>query len=153
MYEISQAPAEEGSVNTEFEAITAEEARQIVAYAQSVVMSFQGETPNFGYNPPSVRLLSDSITSSRQSYTEDQRVKIANLFGAFCGHAMVLFNKGVASRWIRSDGDLGIVFTRGKQQWVVFPINRVFKHIDDGPEHSTYDFFMAVHEFLRPKSA
>lgn len=33
MYEVNRAPAEEGSVNTEFEAITTEEAQQIVACA------------------------------------------------------------------------------------------------------------------------
>ena len=153
MYEVNRTRAEEGTVNTEFEAITAQEAQQISAYAESVLAAFKSEAPAFGYNPPSVKLLSDSITSGRTSYTPEQRIKVANLFGAFCGHAMLIFNKGVSSRWIKSKGDLGIVFTRGKQQWVVFPINRVFKHIDSGPEYSTYDFFMAVHELLKPKAA
>jgi hypothetical protein len=152
MYELSQTRVEDGSVNTEFEPITTQEAQQIAAYADSVVAAFKSEAPDFGHNPRSVKLLSDSITSGRGGYTEDQRIKVANLFGAFCGQAMISFNKGVASRWIKSKGDLGIVFTRGKQQWVAFPINRVFKHIDGGAEYATYDFFMAVHELLRPRS-
>jgi hypothetical protein len=153
MYQVSHTRAEDGAVNTEFDPITVEEAQRIAGYADSVLAAFKGELPEFGYNPPSVRLLSDSITSGRADYTEDQRIRVANLFGAFCGQAMLFFNKGVASRWIKSKGDLGIVFTRGQQQWVVFPINRVFKHIDSGPEYSTYDFFMAVHELLKPQAA
>jgi hypothetical protein len=148
MYELTRTRSEEGSVNTEFEAVTAQEARRIAAFANSVRTAFENESPMFGYNPPSVKLLSDSITARRETYEEDQRIKVANLFGAFCGHAMVAFNASAPSRWIKSKGDIGIVFTRGKQQWVVFPINRVFKHIDDGPEYSTYEFFMAVHELL-----
>jgi hypothetical protein len=148
MYELSRIQAQAGSVNTDFEAVSAQEAERIAAYATSVRTAFESESPEFGYNPPSVKLLSDSITAGREAYAEDQRIKIANLFGAFCGHAMVIYNQGVSSRWIKSKGDFGIVFTRGKQQWVVFPINRVFKHIDDGPEYSTYEFFMAVHELL-----
>jgi hypothetical protein len=101
--------------------------------------------------PVEVKLLSDSITSGRTGYTEDQRIRVANLFVAFCGHAMLVCHKVMASRWIKSKGDLGIVFSRGKQQWVVFPINRASKHIDSGPEYSTYDFFMAVHELLKPE--
>jgi hypothetical protein len=154
MYELSQKRVEAGSenaVNTEFEPITQQEAQQIQTYADSVLAAFRNEAPEFGYNPPSVKLLSDSISSGRADYTEDQRIRVANLFGAFCGHAMVVLNKGVASRWIKSKGDLGIAFTRGKQQWVVFPINRVFKHIDSGPEFSTYDFFMALHELLKAR--
>ena len=151
MYEVNRTQVEEGTVNTEFEAITVQEAQRISDYAESVVAAFKSDAPTFGYNPPSVRLLSDSITSGRAGYTEEQRIRVANLFGAFCGHAMLVCHKGVPGRWIKSKGDLGIVFTRGKQQWVVFPINRVFKHIDSGPEYSTYDFFMAVHELLKPK--
>jgi hypothetical protein len=153
MYQLSHTRMEDGTVNTEFEAITTQETERIASYADSVLAAFKGELPEFGFNPPSIKLLSDSITSGRADYTEDQRIRVANLFGAFCGQAMLSFNKGVSSRWIKSKGDLGIVFTRGKQQWIVFPINRVFKHIDSGPEYSTYDFFMAVHELLRPQSA
>lgn len=152
MYELTRTRAEEGSVNTEFEAISAQDAERIVAYASSVRTAFENEAPNFSYNAPSVKLLSDSITARRESYEYDQRIQIANLFGAFCGHAMVISNQGVPSRWIKSQGDIGIVFTRGKQQWVVFPINRVFKHIDDGPEYSTYEFFMAIHELLTSRT-
>src|SRR5581483_2867193 len=119
MYQLSQALVEDGSVNTEFEPVTAEELQRIEGYADSVVAAFKGELPGFGYNPLSIKLLSDSITSGRADHSEDQRVRVANLFGAFCGQARLSFNKGVSSRWIRSKGDLGIVFTRGKQQWVV----------------------------------
>jgi hypothetical protein len=60
MYELSQTRVEDGSVNTEFEPITAQEAQQIAAYADSVVAAFKSEAPDFGHNPRSVKLLSDS---------------------------------------------------------------------------------------------
>jgi len=148
MYELNRKQAEEGSFNTEFESLTAEEARQILAYTGSVLAAFKKQSTDFGYNPQSVKMLSDSITAGRATYTKNQRNTIANLFGAYCGHAMASFNNTVPSRWVKSNGDFAIVFTRNQQQWVVFPINRVFKHIDSGPEYSTFEFFMAVHELL-----
>jgi hypothetical protein len=155
MYDLNWTKLDSGSDHADdlkFEQVTADELHQIVSYADSVNVAFKDELADFNYNAASVKLLSDSISSERLKYTDERRIKVANLFGAFLGQAMKISNKNIPSEWIKYRGDFGVVFTRGDQQHTAFPINRVFRHIDEGDEYSTYIFFMAVRELLTSNS-
>lgn len=130
---------------------TPAEVTRIMGYAESIREAFASDVPHFGYTDSSVKFLSDSIDAERSVYSEDDKVRIANLYGAFLGRTILENYPTAEGKWVRYGGDVGILFVEGTRKRLALPINRVFKHIEDGPRSSMHLFYMAIPQFLVDK--
>ena len=128
---------------------SADEVSRVASYANSIRDAFAKDIPNFGYNTGSVKFLSDSVDAERPTYSENDKIRVANLYGAFLGQTILKANAEANGRWVKYDGDLAILFERAGQKRLVFPINRLFKQIEEGNSASMYAFFLAIREFLQ----
>jgi hypothetical protein len=120
------------------------------AYAQTVLKILQKSVPDAGYDLASIRRLSEDLSANGSSYKGDARVKIANMYGAFLGKAILITYSKYPAAWVRWRGDVGLEFAADANgvRKILMPITRVFKHVDNGEADSIYSLFMAVPEFL-----
>ena len=122
---------------------------RINSYAESVLKTLQTAIPNATYDETAIRRLSQDLTANRSRYTPEQRVQIANMYGAFLGKSIMAAYPGTPAKWVRWKGDIGLEFQtspRGQRK-ISFPITRVFKHIESGDTESIHSFFLAIPEF------
>ena len=134
--------------NTLMTPLGEEEIRMLGQYAEHILSAVREGMPDFGYDARAVELLSRDIDRKRLSMNEEQKVKIANLYGAFLGQAILQTPLGAQGRWVRMGGDIGIVFEHKGKQQVVFPINRVFSHIEQGEEASMVSLYLALRDVV-----
>jgi len=123
---------------------------RINSYAESVLKTLQAAMPNAGYDEAAIKRLSQDLTANRSRYTAEQRVQIANMYGAFLGKSIMTAYPKTPAQWVRWKGDIGLEFQtspRGQRK-VSFPITRVFKHIESGDADSIHSFFLAIPEFV-----
>lgn len=119
-------------------------------YANTIVQSFTGEIEHFGYNAPSVRFMARVIDDHRATYTPGAAAKIGELYGAFLCKALIAELPDARHAWVEADdGATGIVLSNGTTSEVVLPAAAIRRHIEQGAEASTYDYFMAVRELFR----
>jgi hypothetical protein len=120
------------------------------AYAEAVLKILQKTVPDAGYDEASIRRLSQDLSANGSSYKGDARVKIANMYGAFLGKAILVTYSKYPATWVRWRGDVGLEFEADAKgiRKLLMPITRVFKHVDNGESDSIYSLFMAVPEFL-----
>jgi hypothetical protein len=122
-------------------------------YANTIVLSFTGEIEHFGYNAASVRFMAGVIDQHRATYTEAAGAKISELYGAFLCKALIAELPDAGHTWVETaDGDTGIVLSNGSTSEIVLPAAAIARHIAQGPEASTYDYFMAMRELFRSKA-
>jgi hypothetical protein len=119
-------------------------------YADAILKALQKTVPGSGYDGASVKRLSRELTTHGPGYKGDQRVKIANMYGAFLGKAILVTYSSYPATWVRWRGDVGLEFAADANgvRKILMPITRVFKHVDNGEADSIYSLFMAVPEFL-----
>jgi hypothetical protein len=135
--------------------LDAETVGRLNAYAEAVLKILQKTAPAAGYDRVSIRRLSEDLSANGSSYKGDARVKIANMYGAFLGKAILVTYPKYPATWVRWRGDVGLEFevdANGMRK-LLMPITRVFKHLDNGESNSIDSLFMAVPEFLgaRPR--
>ena len=133
--------------------LSTQEMQSIQQVANLILQSLAG-SPNApaGYDAASVKRLSEDLNRSRSTLDADARIKIANMYGAFLGNALIASNREANGTWVRlRNGDVAIRFEKTKDGTSNFalPITRVFKHIDDGEIHSIYSFFLSISDILR----
>ena len=127
-----------------------EEVARLNAYAEAILKALQRTMPDAGYDQASVERLSQDLTAHRSGFTGDQRIKVANMYGAFLGKAILATYSKHPAAWVRWRGDVGLEFAVGANgiRKILCPLTRVFKHIDNGESDSIYSLFIAVPEFL-----
>ncbi|GLQ50752.1 hypothetical protein ACFFJT_05565 [Dyella flava] len=130
-------------------------AARIDSYAESVLATLRKGVPEANYGGSSVDRLAKDLTANSSRYSPDQRIQIANMYGAFLGRSIIAAYPELSGTWVRWKGDIGIEFpSRGKgPSKILFPINRTFKHIENGPADSIYDLFSAVPDFVNSNPA
>ena len=130
--------------------LTQNEVTQIRSYAEAVLGTLRKASPDASYNGGSVERLANDLTANGSQYIGDQRVRIANMYGAFLGHSIVTEYPQFGAHWVRWKGDVGLEFnaTEGKLRKILFPITKTFKHMENGEADSIYSLFLAVPEFV-----
>jgi len=121
------------------------------SYSEAVLDALRKSLgPEAGYNEAAVKYLSNDLSTNRRKYVSEAKVKVANLYGCFLGTCIVQTYKGYCGRWVKWNGDLGVLLTLNSwsQTKITFPISRSFKHIERGDECSIYSYFMAIPEFV-----
>lgn len=127
------------------------ELAKINQLAEHALNLYREMTPEFGFDPQSVKLMSDSINEQREQLRKNREAAVtaANMLGAFVGKAAMLCNQGVKSEWIKAGGKIGIAFTHGTMAYHIFPISRVGHQINVGEERSSYQMFASVGEWVK----
>jgi hypothetical protein len=130
--------------------LDSEEVAKLNAYAETILKILRGAASDAGYDQASIGRLSKDLTANGSRYTGDQRIKIANMYGAFLGKAILATYSEHPAAWVRWRGDVGLEFAAGANRLrkILFPITRVFKHMENGESDSIYSFFIAFPEFL-----
>jgi hypothetical protein len=143
-------PQPQGSPVEPSQPLDGEEVTRLNAYAEAILKVLRKAVPNSGYDQASIGRLSEDLTANGSRYTGDHRVKIANMYGAFLGKAILATYSEHPAAWVRWRGDVGLEFAAGANRIrkIVFPITRVFKHIENGESDSIYSHFIAFPEFL-----
>jgi hypothetical protein len=123
---------------------------RLEAYAETVLKTLQKTVPGARYDEASIRRLSQDLSANGSSYKGDARVKIANMYGAFLGKAIRTTHSKYPATWVRWKDDIALEFNSGAggAKKLLFPITRLFKHLDNGEQDSIYSLFMAVPQFL-----
>jgi hypothetical protein len=123
---------------------------RINSYAESVLKTLQAAAPNATYDEEAIKRLSRDLTTNRSRYTPEQRVQLANMYGAFLGKAIITAYPETPAKWVRWKGDIGLEFQTDPHgmRKISFPITRVFKHIEAGDVDSIHSFFLAIPEFV-----
>lgn len=95
---------------------------------------------NFDYSEDSVEKLSRSID---EVYPISDKLKqmLPSIWGAYLGNALV---KNYQGKWAKmGDGSFGVILPSGH---VLFPINRAYKHANDGAEYSIFALYKSVQQ-------
>jgi len=131
--------------------VSTAELAKINQLAEHALHLYREMAPEFGYDPQSVRIMSDSINEQREQLRKNKEAALtaANMLGAFVGKAAMLCNQGVKSEWIKTGGKIGIAFTHGTMTYHIFPISRVANQINVGEERSSYQMFASVDEWVK----
>jgi hypothetical protein len=137
----------------EVEPLDEETIARLKGYSEYVLKTLQQASPQASYDSRSVEYLASELSEAGSQYSPEDRVKIANLYGAFLGYAILATYPQYAARWVRWKGDVGLEFSvpKGAILKILFPINRVFKNIDNGEADSIHSLFLAVPEFVNTK--
>ena len=124
---------------------------RINSYAEAVLATLQKGVPEATYDGGAVDRLAKDLTANSARYSSDQRVQIANMYGAFLGRAIITAYPEFSGAWVRWKGDIGIQFaSRGSEpNKILFPITKVFKHIENGQADSIFSLFAAVPDFVK----
>ena len=148
-------PKQESAAGEESEPMDAESVALIEGYAERILATLRKGEPTATYDSNSVRRLGADLTANGARYTPDQRVKIANMYGAFLGRAILVTYPQFQGKWVRWRGDVGIEFAHrdaGRRK-ILFPITKAFKHIENGEPDSIHALFSAVPEFVQSNPA
>lgn len=121
-----------------------DDVRKLTKYAAHVRATLQESIPGFDYNPASLKILSDIITKERLRYGEERTVQLANLYGAYFGHVVLLAHRELRGTWVRNSEGIGLQLGPPDRKQIMFPITRVFKHIEKGEEYSIYSLYAAI---------
>lgn len=99
-----------------------------------------------GYNVASITVLSSGVNSLRLKADAMQREKIANIYGAFLGCAIIENYKSHKACWVKTKDGIGIKLEKPgtKMPLIVFPFTRLFKHFDQGEEQSMLNFYVEI---------
>jgi hypothetical protein len=134
------------------EPLNAQDVARLNSYAQVVLKSLEEQTGKpAGYDAASVQLLSAGLERIRAKLDDEGRNRLANIYGAYLGFALLNSNPSAGGVWVRTkDGAVAIRFDKAKNGMTMFamPITRVFKHIDEGDTYSIYSYFLAMPEAL-----
>jgi hypothetical protein len=108
-----------------------------------------------GYDLRAVEWLSISLNSSRKQYVGELGVRVANLYGAFLGNALIETHADAQPVWVKTPEGVGIHFRNpnGRILKIVYPIARVTKQIEHGEEYSIGAFMRAQQQFRAEKPA
>lgn len=126
--------------------VSADEVSRISGAANSIRKMFAQSAPAFGYNADSVKIVSDSVDAERLTFPEFDKIRLANLYGAFLGHTILTLHP--QGRWVKYEGELAILFDKGGKKRLVFPIARLCRQIEQGNSAAMYPFFLAVGQLL-----
>ena len=146
-------PQKDDSASRRAEPMDAESVAQVEHYAERVLATLRRDEPTATYDGDSVARLAKDLSDNGVHYQGEQRVLIANMYGAFLGQAILATYPQFPGRWVRWKGDVGIECAPGNGQVskIMFPINKAFKHIENGEEDSIYALFAAIPEFMQSK--
>ena len=135
--------AEENPVN--YRVTSSNEAAALNQYAEKTVSIFKaGPKPDFGYDEPSVKFLSDTLSKERASYSQKAKEALPDIFGSYLGAALI---KQYGGAWVYVEGmGYAVLFEESR---FVFPMNRVSKHIKTGDQVSIYSLYVAIPELLK----
>jgi hypothetical protein len=134
--------------------LTQDEVTQINSYAEAMLGTLRKASPDAGYNGRSVERLANDLTTNGSQYIGDQRIRIANMYGAFLGRSIVTEYPQFVANWVRWKGDIGLELNtaEGELRKIIFPITKTFKHMENGKADSIYSLFLAVPEFVRSRA-
>ncbi|HEX7641479.1 MAG TPA: hypothetical protein VF472_04615 [Burkholderiaceae bacterium] len=132
-------------------AVTAQELANIEQLARMALQSFKEQKSSSGYDPESVKMMSDTLDQQRSLLLSDQAnvPTVANMFGAFLGKTIIEWSEGFPSRWIRSGDEIGVEVIAGDRTARFFPISRVFRQIEQGKSQTAYGMFKAALKLLQ----
>ncbi|HEX8954709.1 MAG TPA: hypothetical protein VF798_00450 [Burkholderiaceae bacterium] len=132
-------------------AVTAQELANIEQLARMALQSFKEQKSSSGYDPESVKMMSDTLDQQRALLLSDQAnvPTVANMFGAFLGKTIIEWSEGFPSRWIRSGDEIGVEVIAGDRTARFFPISRVFRQIEQGKSQTAYGMFKAALKLLQ----
>ncbi|GAA0348715.1 hypothetical protein GCM10009092_11360 [Bowmanella denitrificans] len=100
-------------------------------------MHSQGVTA-FDYNEDSVRLLSDIITNERLHLSEQAKMLLPEIWGAYLGEVLI---RKLGGKWVKLGDQYGVII--GKSH-ICFPLNKVHKQIVNGEVDSIYGFYLST---------
>ncbi len=148
-------PQQDAAAAQRAEPMDAESVARIESYAESILATLRKGEPAAGYDGNSVGRLARDLSANGAQYAPEQRVQIANMYGAFLGRAILTTYPQFSGRWVRWKGDVGIEFAHGNDQVskILFPITKAFKHIENGEQDSIYGLFATVLEFIQSNPA
>ena len=148
-------PKHEGAPVERAEPLDDASVARINSYAETVLATLQRGTPEASYDGGSVERLAKDLTANSARYSADQRVQVANMYGAFLGRSIIATYPEFAGTWVRWKGDIGIELANGGNglRKILFPINKAFKHIENGQADSIFGLFAAVPEFVKSSPA
>lgn len=156
---VSEIEAEAGAAQPDSSApkpIAPEERERMDAYARQIRDTLSKEFgAEAGYDMRSVEWLAKNLNAGRDKYTGELGVKVANLYGAFLGKVLIDTYADALPVWAKTPEGVGVHFRKpnGRSLEVVFPIARVFRHIEHGDEQSILSFMRAQQQFLAIKPA
>jgi hypothetical protein len=140
-------PQKATEAQLKYKPIEAETLQLIDSYSDQVMKMLRANIdPSLGFDEKAIKILSDDLEGGRHKYNEEKKNIIANMYGAFLGKAIVQTNLGGSGKWVKYNNDVGIVFNENSETipFIALPINRAFKHIENGDEYSIYSYFMAM---------
>lgn len=153
-YSIDWKHGEPGLSTDDFESqrLSAQEISTIEGYA-GLALKTVGDVAktNVGYDAATVKRLSDDLTRIRKTLDEAARERLATIYGAFLGKAVIEANREFDGRWVRiRNGDVAVRFGKSLSgnTIIALPITRTFKHIDEGEVYSIYSYFQSIPEAL-----
>lgn len=121
-----------------FAVVDAEQVAQIDRYAEKVIGIMQSNGyAEFGYDEKSVQALSETLTKERTSYSDQAKEVLPVIYGAYLGSAII---KKYGGKWVNVDSfGFGIMIDEYN---VVFPLNKVAKHIENGEQDAIYSLYV-----------
>lgn len=120
--------------------LTEAETAKIQKYSTYTVTNMRERgMADFDYDRKSVDFLSDVLDKKGRGYSEQAKNVLPTLWGSYLGDALI---KTYGGSWvIMGDGSYGVKL---KNEQLLFPITRVGKHINSGPEYAILAMFDAV---------
>ncbi len=110
-------------------------AQELKSLADNVKEKF-----NINYNEEGVKHVEDYINNNRQNFTPETRDRIIWNLGAFLGECIIA-NYGGTWQQDKELNSIGIHFNELNK---AFPISKVAKQIENGPEDSILSFYRMI---------
>jgi hypothetical protein len=103
---------------------------------------------NVGYDEAAMRWFDEYVTRRHLHGGDEQKAKLINTLGSFFGECILKTHGG---KWVTSpDSQYPLIeFSQGN---VVYPFNKVDKHLRDGPDESVLALFMSIAPLFAQKS-
>ncbi|MGY3265592.1 hypothetical protein [Lysobacter sp. HA35] len=137
-------PAPAGPI---YEEVPLQTSTTLRSYADNLLQSLRSNvSPSLGYDAESIKWLSDDVSAQRAAYSGEPKVKVANIYGAFLGTAIIEHYKALNGRWVENQEGMGVLLPEHSK--IVFPITRVFKQIEDGDDYSMLSIFLAIPQLV-----